>query len=96
VPENKEVMLEEAPLVQAITNLGDSAVEARIVVQVIPGEQFPAERNLRARIKRRFDADGIEIPFPRRTVYMRQETDLPARSIKQSLPPADDDETEQV
>ncbi len=94
VPENKEVMLEEAPTVQAVTNLGDSSVEARIVVQVIPGEQFPSERELRAMIKRRFDADGIEIPFPRRTVYMRQEPDPPARSIKQSLPPAEDGDTE--
>ncbi len=66
VPENKEVMLEEAPTVQAVTDLGESAVTARI--------------------KRRFDERGIEIPFPRRTVYMRQETDPPARSIKQSAP----------
>ncbi len=92
VPENKEVMLEQAPAVQAVTNLGDSSVEARIVVQVIPGEQFPAERALRAMIKRRFDAEGIEIPFPRRTVYMRQETELPARSIKASPPPLGDGE----
>ncbi|MEP0545969.1 MAG: mechanosensitive ion channel family protein [Rhodothermales bacterium] len=84
VPENKETMLEEVPVVQAVTDLGDSSVTARIVVQVIPGSQFPAERDLRARIKRRFDAQGIEIPFPRRTLYLRQETELPARSIKQT------------
>lgn len=82
VPENKQVMLEEAPVIQAVTDLGDSSVTARIVVQVIPGEQFPAERALRALIKRRFDERGIEIPFPRRTIYLRQETELPARSIK--------------
>ena len=86
IPENKLVMLEEAPAIQAVTDLGDSSVTARIVVQVIPGEQFPAERALRALIKRRFDERGIEIPFPRRTIYLRQETELPARSIKNPAP----------
>ncbi|MEM1041732.1 MAG: mechanosensitive ion channel family protein [Bacteroidota bacterium] len=87
---NKEIMLEEAPTVQAVTSLGDSSVEARIIVQVIPGEQFPAERALRALIKRRFDEQGIEIPFPRRTVYVRNETELPARSFKQAAPDVTD------
>lgn len=71
--EAKTIMLEEAPLVQALTELGDSAVTARIIVQVQPGEQFQAERELRRMIKQRFDEMGIEIPFPRRTVYVRTE-----------------------
>lgn len=90
LPENKERMLEEKPVVQAVTGLGDSSVTARIIVQVIPGEQFPAERDLFALIKRRFDEWGIEIPFPRRTVYLRQEDDLPARSVK----PVESEDTE--
>ena len=67
----KDVMVEEAPQVQALMDLGDSAVTARIVVQVRPGEQFPAERDLRKLIKARFDERGVEIPFPRRTVYVK-------------------------
>ena len=67
----REVMVEEAPQVQALTSLGDSAVTARIVVQVRPGEQFLAERDLRSLVKRRFDERGVEIPFPRRTVYVK-------------------------
>ncbi|PAP77178.1 mechanosensitive ion channel family protein [Rubrivirga marina] len=67
----KEVMVEEAPQVQALLDLGDSAVTARIIVQVKPGEQFPAERDLRQLVKKRFDERGIEIPFPRRTVYVK-------------------------
>lgn len=67
----KEIMVEEAPQVQALMDLGDSAVTARIVVQVRPGEQFPAERDLRQLVKRRFDERGVEIPFPRRTVYVK-------------------------
>jgi small conductance mechanosensitive channel len=71
----RAVMLEEAPQVQALTVLGDSAVTARIVVQVKPGEQFPAERDLRRLVKKRFDERGVEIPFPRRTVYVKSLAD---------------------
>ena len=74
----QEVMVEEAPQVQALLDLGDSAVTARVVVQVRPGEQFPAERALRQLIKARFDERGVEIPFPRRTVYVKTEGDGPA------------------
>jgi small conductance mechanosensitive channel len=67
----REAMIEEAPQVQAVTSLGDSAVTARVVVQVRPGAQFQAERDLRRLIKARFDELGVEIPFPRRTVYVK-------------------------
>lgn len=69
----RDIMVEEAPQVQALMDLGDSAVTARIVVQVRPGEQFQAERDLRQLIKARFDERGVEIPFPRRTVYVKTE-----------------------
>jgi small conductance mechanosensitive channel len=91
IPENKDRMLEEKPIVQAVMELGDSAVTARIIVQVIPGEQFPAERDLRALVKRRFDQRGIEIPFPRRTVYVRQEDELPPRSVAAAASDGDGD-----
>jgi len=84
-PESRAAMLEDLPQVQALMDLGDSAVTARIAVQVTPGEQFRIERELRLLVKRRFDEWGIEIPFPRRTIYVRQDVELPARSPE--LPP---------
>ncbi len=75
---HRDIMLEEAPQVQAILDFADSAVTARIVAQVIPGEQWQAERDLRLMLKAAFEDEGIEIPFPRRTVYMRQEEAPPA------------------
>ena len=86
----QDIMVEDAPQVQALMDLGDSAVTARIVVQVRPGEQFQAERDLRQLIKARFDQRGVEIPFPRRTVYVRQEDALPARSFRDPNPDGDD------
>jgi moderate conductance mechanosensitive channel len=77
----RHLLMEENPVVQAIMDFGDSSVTARIVCQVTPGEQFGAEREIRLLLKREFDRLGIEIPFPRRTVYMREEKTLPPRSI---------------
>ena len=71
----KDVMLEDAPAVQSLTELGESGITARIIVQVRPGEQFEADRQLKELLKRRFDENGIEIPFPRRTVYVKTESD---------------------
>ncbi len=88
--DNRAVMLEETPQVQALMSMSDSSVEARIAVQVRPGEQFKIERDLRLLIKRRFDEWGIEIPFPRQTLYLRREDELPARSPE--LPPLPDPE----
>ncbi|CAN5624304.1 mechanosensitive ion channel family protein [soil metagenome] len=70
---NRAIMLQDEPEVQSVMALGDSSVTARIVMQVVPGEQFRAERELRRLIKQRFDEKGIEIPFPRRTIYVRNE-----------------------
>ena len=91
VEENRAIMLEPEPLVQAFTALGDSAVTARIVFQVQPGTQFPAERDLRLLIKRRFDERGVEIPFPRRTVYVRRESPdaPPANALPDDAPALD-------
>ena len=69
--EAKAIMVEEAPQVQGLLELGDSAVTARVIVQVRPGEQFAADRAIRSLIKTRFDERGVEIPFPRRTVYVK-------------------------
>ncbi len=76
----EEILKEEAPAVQAITDFGESSVTARIIVLVRPGEQFEAERALRRMLKEAFDQRGIEIPFPRRTVYMRHEDETPPRA----------------
>jgi hypothetical protein len=49
-----------------------------MVAKVVPAKQWPIERQLRARIKHAFDEAGISIPFPQRTVWLRQEDVAPA------------------
>ena len=52
--------------------LADSAVLLRCRFKVQPSEQGPVRREFQRRLKNEFDARGIEIPFPSRTVYSRQ------------------------
>jgi len=51
----------------------DSAVVLRCRFKVVPLEQGPVRREFLRRLKNTFDAQGIEIPFPSRTVYTRNE-----------------------
>lgn len=62
----------DPPEVQGVLNFGDSGIRIRVVCKVKPNEQWAAERELRLEIKKAFDEAGIEIPFPRRVVYNRQ------------------------
>jgi len=47
----------------------DSAVVIRTRVKTRAGRQWRVAREFRRRIKKAFDAHGIEIPFPHRTLY---------------------------
>jgi small conductance mechanosensitive channel len=80
------ILVDDEASVQAINEFADSTVTARIIMRVKPGEQFAAERELRLRLKREFDRLGIEIPFPRRTVYTRTEDELPPPTITDDGP----------
>jgi len=61
----------EAPEIWGVQALGDSSVSIRVVLKTLPGQQWVLARRLRQVIKREFDAVGIEIPFPQRTVWHR-------------------------
>jgi small conductance mechanosensitive channel len=61
----------EEPEVWGVESLGADGVVIRLVVKTQPAEQFKVMRELRVRIKDAFDAEGIEIPFPQRTLWVR-------------------------
>ncbi|SFG75832.1 small conductance mechanosensitive channel [Desulfotomaculum arcticum] len=67
-----ETILDE-PQVQGVTELADSSVNIRTVAPTAPGEQWVIERELRRRFKYALDRAGIEIPYPRRVLYQREE-----------------------
>lgn len=70
-----EPLIVEAPSVLRVDSFGDSAVEVKVLAVTEPGKQWQVTGELRRRIKARFDAEGIEIPFPQRVVTMRREAD---------------------
>ena len=67
-PEWGALLLEE-PQVPGVESLGDSAVVIRVSAKTLPLKQWDVARELRRRIKKRFDHEGIEIPFPHTTMY---------------------------
>jgi small conductance mechanosensitive channel len=66
-PAWKPLLLEPVE-VPGIEMFADSAVNIRVMVKTLPLKQWDVARELRRRIKRRFDAEGIEIPFPHQKV----------------------------
>jgi small-conductance mechanosensitive channel len=54
-----------------VNELGDSAVKFTIICKVKPAEQWTIGRQLRKRIKDKFDREGIEIPYPCTNIYMK-------------------------
>jgi small conductance mechanosensitive channel len=65
-------LLLETPTVPGVEAFGDSAVTIRMMAKTLPLKQWDVARELRRRIKHRFDAEGIEMPFPQRTVWHRR------------------------
>jgi small conductance mechanosensitive channel len=61
-------LVEEAAVL-GVESFGESSVNIRMMSKTLPLKQWEVARELRRRLKRRFDADGIEIPFPQRTVH---------------------------
>ena len=52
-----------------VSEFGDSAVVIKIRIKTRPLKQWMIGRELRRRIKKAFDTEGIEIPFPHMSLY---------------------------
>ncbi len=71
----KDIILEE-PTILGVDSLDDSCVTIRMIIKTVPLKQWDVAREFRRRVKNEFDRVGIEIPFPHRTVYIRQDEEL--------------------
>ena len=62
-PEFAPMILEPLKM-QGVDALGDFAVQIRMKMMTLPGENFPIRRQALAMIKKAFDANGIKFAFP--------------------------------
>lgn len=67
----KGVVIEE-PEVWGVEALTADGVTVRVTLKTAPLEQWRVAREMRERIKARFDYEKIEIPYPQRVVWQRQ------------------------
>jgi small conductance mechanosensitive channel len=57
------------PMVLRVDNLGDSGIDIKILGDTKPLRQWDIMGELRLRIKKTFDSEGIEIPWPHTKVF---------------------------
>lgn len=61
--------------IQGVNDFGDSAIMIGARIKTSPGNQWLIGREFRKRLKVAFDHEGIEIPFPHRTIYWGEKID---------------------
>lgn len=84
------LLAEPAPFVRFIPGFGESSLDFTLICQVREFvDQYLAQHELRKRIFRRFQQEGIEIPFPQRVIHVRDGGDggRPAPAARGAGPP---------
>ncbi len=79
-PEFKPLILEPLKM-QGVDAFGDYAVQIRMKMMTLPGENFVIRRQALARIKKAFDANGIKFAYP--TVQLAGEGDPATAAVAQ-------------
>ena len=80
--------LDEPPPLVLFKGFGDSALEFLFGVWFQKTDMLSLRNSIMRDIKARFDAEGIEIPFPHRTLYVGSATDpFPVRVVPEGKKP---------
>jgi small conductance mechanosensitive channel len=69
--ENKEICYEE-PSVLGINSFDDSSIGYTVIMKAVKRNHFKIQRDLRVLIKKRFDEEGISIPFSQVVVHQAE------------------------
>jgi len=75
-------IITEPPSILGVDSLGDSSVNIRCWIKTQPLFRWAVSREFRRRMKNRLDAEGIEIPFPYRTVVFDNDALEALRSLR--------------
>jgi small-conductance mechanosensitive channel len=89
-PEWEKRIISETPWLLRVEEFGDSGIIIRAVGDTRPMEQWAVLGDFRRRIKRVFDAEGVEIPWPHIKLYFGEEKaaepSKPPKAAKPSKP----------
>jgi small conductance mechanosensitive channel len=72
VQKDKRVLEDPQPVIK-LHNLGDSSVDFIVRPWVLTADYWDVYWDITRKVKERFDAEGISIPFPQRDVHLIQE-----------------------
>jgi small-conductance mechanosensitive channel len=82
IAEKNPYCLDEPEPIVRLVNFGDSALELLFAVWCVKTDYLELSAKIMQEIKERFDAEGIEIPFPHRTLYAGAATEpFPVRVV---------------
>ena len=81
-------LIKSPPQALRVDNLGDSGIDIKVLGQTKPIRQWEVMGELRKRIKKAFDEEGIEIPWPHTKVYFGT-TPPPRSPAEAEAPPSD-------
>lgn len=84
--ENFRELIIEPIEIFGVDKFGDSAVVIKARFKTKPIQQWTVGREFNGRLKKAFDAEGIEIPFPHRTIYWGDAVSPLKLSVDQGTP----------
>lgn len=73
-----------------VDDFADSAVNIKVRIKTLPIRQWEVGRQFRRRLKKAFDEEGIEIPFPHRSIYFGEASNPFLTRMVQDAQPAND------
>jgi len=82
-------LITSSPKALRVENFADSAIEIKVLGETKPMQQWAVTGELRMRIKKAFDNEGIEIPWPHIKLYFGESggADLACKSCAHISPP---------
>jgi small-conductance mechanosensitive channel len=92
IAKNNPYCLDEPEPLVLFLNFGDSALEFLYAVWFVKTDFFKLRNSIMQEIKEKFDAEGIEIPFPHRSLYTGSVTEpfpveiVPSKAKKPKKP----------
>jgi small-conductance mechanosensitive channel len=73
IPDRIPLCLDEPKPLLIVVGFGESSIDLMLCVWAVRQNFLAAKNSLIVEIKRSFDEAGVEIPFPQRTLHLREE-----------------------